>query len=30
MDILDIHTEATQAAKNAVGAFLTEWKESTE
>ena len=24
MNILDIHTEATQAAKNAVGAFLTE------
>jgi len=29
MNILDIHTEATQAAKNAVGAFLTEWKDST-
>ena len=28
-DILDIHTEAKQAAKNAVGKFLTDWNEKT-
>ena len=29
MQILDIHTEATQAAKNAVGQFLTDWTNKT-
>ena len=29
MQILDIHTEATQAAKNAVGQFLTDWRNKT-
>ena len=28
-DILDIHTEAKQAAKNAVGKFLSDWNEKT-
>ena len=28
-NILDIHTEATQSAKNAVGAFLTDWTQKT-
>ena len=28
-DILDIHTEAKQAAKNAVGKFLADWNEKT-
>jgi hypothetical protein len=28
-NILDIHTQATQNAKNAVGAFLTEWTSKT-
>ena len=28
-DILDIHTEATQAAKNAVADFLTDWNAKT-
>ena len=28
-NILDIHTEATQSAKNAVGAFLTDWTNKT-
>ena len=27
--MLDIHTEATQAAKNAVGSFLADWNEKT-
>ena len=27
--MLDIHTEAKQAAKNAVSKFLTEWTEKT-
>jgi hypothetical protein len=29
MNILDIHTEASQAAKNAVGQFLTDWRSKT-
>ena len=29
MQILDIHTEASQAAKNAVGQFLTDWTSET-
>ena len=29
MQILDIHTEASQAAKNAVGQFLTDWTSKT-
>ena len=28
-NILDIHTEATQAAKNAVGKFLADWTSKT-
>ena len=28
-NILDIHTEATQSAKNAVSAFLTDWTNKT-
>ena len=28
-NILDIHTQATQNAKNAVGKFLTEWTSKT-
>ena len=28
-DILDIHTEATQAAKNAVAEFLDDWNSKT-
>ena len=27
--MLDIHTEAKQAAKNAVGKFLADWREKT-
>ena len=28
-NILDIHTEATQNAKNAVGSFLEDWRSKT-
>ena len=28
-EIRDIHTEAKQAAKNAVGKFLADWNEKT-
>jgi len=28
-NIIDIHTEATQAAKNAVGKFLADWTSKT-
>jgi len=29
MNMIDIHTEATQAAKNAVADFLTDWNNKT-
>jgi hypothetical protein len=29
MNMIDIHTEATQAAKNAVADFLTDWNSKT-